>query len=183
MSNIKRIFILGHPGAGKGLFAQSIAKVVGWTFINADLELEHKLGCPIETIIGLEGLNEYNKTQFKLIKKLQEKQHIVIATDGPILNNPKTFEAFSSSNDLLVYLATSTDTQLDRSKRSASHLLLGSLEALYDKLHQLRDESFKKYCHLIIDGNHSDIDYQVKQVIDKAEIDKLDDENILTEKD
>lgn len=30
MSNIKRIFIIGHSGAGKGVLAQAVAKSLGW---------------------------------------------------------------------------------------------------------------------------------------------------------
>lgn len=33
MSNIKRIFIIGHSGAGKGVLAQAVAKSLGWKFI------------------------------------------------------------------------------------------------------------------------------------------------------
>jgi ATP-dependent protease Clp ATPase subunit len=40
MSSIKRIFIIGHSGAGKGVLAQAVAKKLGWKFINADV-----LGC------------------------------------------------------------------------------------------------------------------------------------------
>jgi len=37
MSNIKRIFVIGHSGAGKGVLAQAVAKKLGWKFINADV--------------------------------------------------------------------------------------------------------------------------------------------------
>ena len=35
MSSIKRIFIIGHSGAGKDVLAQAVAKKLGWKFFNA----------------------------------------------------------------------------------------------------------------------------------------------------
>lgn len=45
MSNIKRIFIIGHSGAGKGVLAQEVAKKLGWnlsmqTFLGVLLTLD-----------------------------------------------------------------------------------------------------------------------------------------------
>jgi len=33
MSQIKRIFIVGHPGAGKALLAKALAEKLGWRSI------------------------------------------------------------------------------------------------------------------------------------------------------
>jgi shikimate kinase len=40
MSKHKRIFIVGHSGAGKGVLAQALSKKLGWQFLDADFSLE-----------------------------------------------------------------------------------------------------------------------------------------------
>lgn len=182
MSNIERIFVIGHPGAGKGLFAQSIAKALGWGFVNADLELEHRVGMPLESIIGNVGAKEYHNTQITILNNLQDRKRLVVATDGPAMGDSRVIELFQKESDFIVYLETSVETQLERSQRNSSELLIGSMKALFEQLHQLRDDTYSKVSHFIIDGNHSDISYQVKQVIDEVSIQKVNGELVLTEK-
>lgn len=186
MSTLERIFIVGHPGAGKGLFAQSIAKVLGWKFVNADLELEHKVGRKLQDIIGDAGSLAYHKSQGEIIKHLQKEPCVVIATDGPILDGTNVPALFNNKKDYIVYLETSVETQLDRSQRNPASLLTGAeSKELYNQLHTLRDHTFKKHCHLEVDGNHSDIDKQVSQVINAIKGEDLNREvaPILTAKD
>lgn len=38
MNKHKRIFIVGHSGAGKGMLAQAVAEKLGWQFIDANFE-------------------------------------------------------------------------------------------------------------------------------------------------
>lgn len=42
MSKPKRIFIVGHMGAGKALLSEALAKKLGWQYIDASLFLNPK---------------------------------------------------------------------------------------------------------------------------------------------
>jgi shikimate kinase len=44
MTKTKRIFIVGHTGAGKSLCAEALAKKLGWQFIDANPGLERYIG-------------------------------------------------------------------------------------------------------------------------------------------
>lgn len=37
MAHAKRIFIVGHSGADKGVLAQAVATKLGWKFVDADV--------------------------------------------------------------------------------------------------------------------------------------------------
>lgn len=39
----KRIFIVGHLGAGKGVLAQALAEKLDWKYTDADFALAHKM--------------------------------------------------------------------------------------------------------------------------------------------
>ena len=40
MTKPKRIFVVGHMGAGKALLSEALAKKLGWQFIDANPSLE-----------------------------------------------------------------------------------------------------------------------------------------------
>jgi len=40
----KRIFLIGHSGAGKGVLAEGVAKKLGWKYVNADYALASSIG-------------------------------------------------------------------------------------------------------------------------------------------
>ena len=52
MSIYKRIFIIGHHGAGKALVAKTVAEKLGWQFIDTDFGLEAKIGRKLSEIVG-----------------------------------------------------------------------------------------------------------------------------------
>lgn len=52
MNQPKRIFIIGHSGAGKGVLAQGVAEKLGWKFIDADFSLVPSIGRTINDILG-----------------------------------------------------------------------------------------------------------------------------------
>lgn len=165
MTSIERLFVVGHPGAGKGLFAKSIAKAIGWNFVDADLCIEHKVGLSLADILGESGLKCYGQTQCKVIQSLLNRQHVVIATDGAIVNAEEAKSLLS--DEAVVFLNTSTKTQLSRVARSPDSLTeKADYEHLFDELHQLRDQSYMSVSNLVVDGNHSDIERQVGEVIE-----------------
>ena len=52
MKQHKRIFIIGHSGAGKGFLAQAVAKKLGWQYLDADFALASSIGRPASEICG-----------------------------------------------------------------------------------------------------------------------------------
>ena len=62
MSNTKRIFIIGHSGAGKGVLAQAVAKKLGWKFLNTDvLGCAAHIGRTVSEVVGAEGERAFNR--------------------------------------------------------------------------------------------------------------------------
>src|SRR5579871_6631402 len=52
MTKPKRIFIVGHMGAGKALFGEALAKKLGWQYIDANPILERYIGRSLNEIFG-----------------------------------------------------------------------------------------------------------------------------------
>jgi len=67
MSSYKRIFIIGHPGAGKALLAKNLAEKLGWQFIDIDLGLEFRVGRILPEIIGKQGENAFHDCESEIL--------------------------------------------------------------------------------------------------------------------
>ena len=96
MKKCKRIFLLGHPGAGKTLVAKKLAERLGWQFINADLGLESRIGLTINDIIG-KGFNDFFECQYQFLQKIAEQENIVVTTDASVVCYEKLLEFLSST--------------------------------------------------------------------------------------
>ncbi len=71
MSQHKRIFIIGHSGAGKGVLAQALAEKLGWQFLDADFSLAPSIGRSMTDLATPDnnGLEEHVLSIVKAIGK------------------------------------------------------------------------------------------------------------------
>lgn len=173
MKSLNRIFIVGHPGAGKAYFARCVAEALNYEFVDADLGLEAALGLPLQDILGENGVEHYQETQLKVIEELLTRAGIVVAMDGYVDKEEALQEALS--NEFVIYLKTSVETQLRRSIRNQPSLLdKYSLEQLYTILQNERNEVYASICSLIIDADEGEIDVHVQKVQDYISENKLE---------
>ncbi|MGL5743124.1 MAG: shikimate kinase [Legionella sp.] len=142
MSQCKRIFIIGLPGAGKGLFAKLLAEQLGWQFIDADLGIEYHFGRTLDAILGPEGQGHFYQNQLAILNALLAKEHCVVATDACIVGHDKIRHLLSSA--FTVFLQVSTELQIGRIARNPLPLLPNTdIKEFFDMLHAQRDELFE----------------------------------------
>ncbi len=165
MSKYNCVFIVGHPGAGKGFLAKTLADKLQWTFINADLGLESTFGRSLIDILGHQGKESFDKCQEAALKYQLTQQKIVVATDGSIVCSEKNRQLLSSA--FVVFLKTSTAVQIERSIRNQAPLLpINSFASLLDQLHSERDDWYEQVSHLIIDGDSIALNEHIASIID-----------------
>src|SRR5687768_14058473 len=133
MKELKRIYIIGHPAAGKASFSKSLADKLGYQFVDADMGLEHRVGLPIEKILGQVGLEHYEKTQETILDALSKQSGIVVGLDCHIGNTPKVREYLS--NGCVIFLNTSLQTQIRRSGIRESLIGDKNYSDLFNTLH------------------------------------------------
>ena len=134
MSNTKRIFIIGHSGAGKGVLAQAVAKKLGWKFINADvLGCAAHIGRTVSEVVGAEGERAFNRCLTEILSHQITKENVVVTT------NEKARGLLKS--EFTVYLKVSPTVQLERISEGDYRPLLpvDNFAAFIDKLHGERD--------------------------------------------
>lgn len=163
MNQYKRIFIVGHPGAGKALLAKTLAEKLSWQFINADLGLEFFIGRTLTEIVGKQGEEAFHHCQSEILKNLLSQENIVVTTDASIVCNERNRQLLSS--EFVVNLKVSTPIQIERNLRNPTQLLPTDLKAFLDKLHHERDGLYEQVASFSISSDDSALEKHVSSII------------------
>lgn len=165
MDQPKRIFIIGHFGAGKGVLAQAVAKSLGWKFVDADVlgGLAH-IGRTVSEILGIEGERAFNRCQMEILSHQLTQENNVITTDESIICNEKARELLKS--EFTVYLKVSAAVQLERLSGYWPLLPVDNFGALLDKLHDEQDRLYEQVASFSLSSEDGDIEGYVRSIIE-----------------
>lgn len=164
MSKYKRIFIIGHSGAGKGVLAQGVAEKLGWKFIDADFSLMPSIGRNIRDIIGIQGEEIFQRCLSEILSYQLAQENIVVTTDDSIICLEKNRELLSQ--EFTVYLKVSTSVQLDRISHNRPLLPVSDYKSFLDKLHKERDALYEQSASRSLNSDESDLDKHIRFVVD-----------------
>jgi len=81
-SNNANLYLLGFMGAGKTSVGRRLAELLGWTFIDLDLEIEKREGMPISEIFRLRGEARFRVLELQELQRASEARSTVIAIGG-----------------------------------------------------------------------------------------------------
>jgi len=166
MSQNKRIFIVGHYGAGKGVLAQAIAKELGWKFINADVfGCAAHIGRALPDVVGSEGEKSFNHCLSEILLYQISKENIVVTTDENIVCDEKARELLKS--EFTVHLKVSPSVQVERLSDYRPLLPVENFESFLSKLHDDRDSLYEEVASFSLSSDSGDIEEHVKSVINK----------------
>lgn len=163
MNKFKRIFIIGHPGSGKALFAKTLADKLGWQFIDADFGLEILIGRSLTDIIGKQGEDAFYHCEYEILHSLCSKENIVVATDASIVCHKNNRKLLAS--EFTVYLQVSSMVQVERTSRNPMPLLATDFKTLMDKLHHERDVLYDQVARLAINTDDSVLETHIQSVV------------------
>jgi len=151
MTKPKRIFIIGHMGAGKFLLTEALAKKLGWELIDANPSLERYVGRSLNQILGKQGEEAFHRCEAEIISHYIRKEHIVVVMEESVVATEENRKLLSS--EFVIYLKVSTSTQLERMKGGRTPLLpIADMKAFLEKQHNERDHLFEEVATLTIDS-------------------------------
>jgi shikimate kinase len=147
----KRIFIVGHMGAGKFLLSEALAKKLSWELIDANPSLERYIGRSLNEILGNQGEQAYHRCEAEILSHYIGKEHVVVVMEEAVIATEENRKLLSS--EFVIYLKVSTPTQLERMKGGRVPLLpVADMKAFLEKQHNERDHLFEEVATLIIDS-------------------------------
>lgn len=151
MTKPKRIFIVGHMGAGKALLSEALAKKLGWQYVDANPSLERYIGRSLNKILGKEGEEAFHRCEAEIISHYIGKEHVVVVMEEAVIATEENRKLLSS--EFVIYLKVSTPTQIERMKGGRIPLLpISDMNAFLDKQHVERDHLFEEVATLTIES-------------------------------
>lgn len=125
MAEKRNIFLIGPMGAGKSTIGRHLSQQLNMDFFDSDQEIENRTGANISWVFDVEGENGFRKREVKIIDELTKKQGIILATGGGSVKF-KENRNILSARGIVVYLETTIEKQLLRTKRDTKRPLLQS---------------------------------------------------------
>jgi hypothetical protein len=96
------LFLVGLMGAGKSTLGRQLARRLQKRFVDADHELEERLGVTIPTIFEIEGEVGFRDREEAIIDDLTRLTDVVLATGGGAVLRPASRERLKAGG--LIYL-------------------------------------------------------------------------------
>lgn len=165
--SVKRIFIVGHMGAGKYIFTEALAKQLGWNIVDANPSIERYIGRLTKDILGQQGEESFNRSQADIISHSINKNNVVVLLEECVVNSSACRKLLS--DEYVVYLKVSIPTQLERMKNGrVPSLPVTDMEDFLSQQHQERDAFFENVASLIVESEGcSDDESAIKEIVDK----------------
>jgi shikimate kinase len=164
MLNAENVFLVGPMGSGKSAVGRQLAARLGLAFLDSDAEIEAVTGVDIPYIFEKESEAGFRVRERDVIDALSGRPRVLVATGGGAVLDPDT-RARLRSRGCVVYLRTSVDQQLARTRRSGHRPLLRNPDPLgtLERLMQERAPLYEETADLTVDTDAR----KVKSVVDE----------------
>lgn len=171
--------LIGYRATGKTTLAQPLAKRLGWSWVDADVELERRAGRTIREIFDAGGEPEFRRLERSTLADLLGRDRLVLAAGGGAVLDPETRRDFKLAGPA-VWLKASVDTIEQRLYGDATTLerrpnltTAGGREEI-ERLLEQREPIYRDVADLIVqtdepfpgDSNAPTIEQMVEYVIE-----------------
>ena len=152
------LFLVGLMGAGKTTLGRQLARRLGKPFVDADHELEARLGVPIPTIFEVEGECGFRDREEAVIDELCRQSGIVLATGGGAVMRERS-RVCLRENGTVLYLHAAPETLWQRLRGSRQRPMLHAAdprERLVE-LYRLRDPLYREVADHVIESDRETV--------------------------
>lgn len=148
------VVLVGLMGAGKSTVGRRFAEMIDGGFVDADAEIERAAQLKIGEIFEQYGEDYFRDGERRVIARLIEEGHGVIATGGGAFMDDKT-RALILNRAIAVWIDCDVDTLVERTGRRNTRPLLrnGDPKEILTRLYGER-EPFYAEAHLRVPSNN-----------------------------
>jgi shikimate kinase len=152
------LFLVGLPGAGKSTLGRQLARRLNKRFVDADAELEHRLGVSIPTIFEIEGEAGFRDREEATLADLTQLADIVLSTGGGVVLRPGN-RARLKENGTVIYLHADPAVLWERVRHSRNRPLLQTAEphTRLATLYVERDALYREVADHIVESDREEV--------------------------
>jgi shikimate kinase len=121
------VFLVGPMGSGKTAVGRHLARLLRYTFHDSDADIETRTGVDIAFIFDKEGETGFRLREKEAIERLTLLPSIVLATGGGAVIDADNRRVLAGRG-VVVYLSTSIDQQLERTRHARHRPLLNDTD-------------------------------------------------------
>lgn len=152
------LFLVGLPGAGKSTLGRQLARRMGKRFVDADLELEKRLGVSIATIFEIEGEDGFRDREEAVLAELTALAGVVLSTGGGAVLRAAN-RARLRDNGTVVYLHAEPVTLYGRIRHNRNRPLLRTPDQLarLGELYAARDALYRETARHVVESERGQV--------------------------
>ena len=168
MKRPQNLFLVGPMGAGKSAVGRQLARLLHLEFVDSDEEIEKRTGVDIPFIFEKEGEEGFRKRESQAIDNLSQRDGIVLATGGGAVMDPQNRNHLGARG-YVVYLHTSVDQQLSRTRKGRDRPLLDNDDprAILEALMEQREPLYREIADLTVDTDGRKVKAVANEILDK----------------
>ena len=170
------LFLVGLPGAGKSTLGRQLARRLRKPFVDADTELEHRLGVSIPTIFEIEGEAGFRDREEDVLADLTVLSNVVLSTGGGAVLRPNNRMRLRA-NGTVIYLHAEPVTLWARLRHSRNRPLLQTDDPLarLAELYRQRDTFYRETATYIVESDRAEV-MRLVRTFDPAEASEHDEQ-------
>ena len=152
------LFLVGLPGAGKSTLGRQLARRLHKQFVDADAELEQRLGVSIPTIFEIEGEAGFRDREEAVLADLTALANIVLSTGGGAVLRPDN-RVRLRDNGTVIYLHAEPSTLWGRIRHSRNRPLLQTADPLsrLAELYRQRDALYRETATHVVESDRGEV--------------------------
>jgi len=152
------ISLVGMPGSGKSTVGRHLSRLLGWPFIDSDVEIERQLGESIRAHFEKFGEDSFRAVESSVLAGLAHQPSLILATGGGAVLREANRHTLRQ-NGKVVYLRATPEDLARRLRHDQQRPLLAGgdpLTKLRD-LFRVRDPLYREVADFTIDTGRSSV--------------------------
>lgn len=165
------IALVGMPGCGKSTVGRLLSRQLGATLIDADSEVERRIGMPIRAYFETHGEAAFRDVEQAVIEEVTREAGVVIATGGGAVLREANRQALHERTR--VFYLRSSPEELFRRLRHDTHRPLLQVADPLRRLRELfreRDPLYRRTAHFTVDNARPSVQGLVHMVLMQLEL-------------
>jgi shikimate kinase len=167
----RSISLVAMPGAGKSTAGRQLAAALGYRFVDADAEIEKRIGMSIKAFFEQEGETAFRDLEQQVIGDLVRNRAQVLATGGgAVLRDANRRELKQHST--VIYLRAAPEELFRRLRHDETRPLLQVADPLrrLQELYRDRDPLYRQVSHYIIETGRPSVATLVNMILMQLEL-------------